>query len=146
MVKVLSPSSLENLTISTDLTSCSFALLEDNHNLIKLELQYCTLDNEVVSSIAKALHRNTTLRELRLYRYSSRSPVDDGVIALSRILRNNRSLQRMAVIMAGVGKEAVCPLVGALQDNQTLEQLELYRDCRKFFSDTELDPRVKFSN
>ncbi len=146
--KVLSPSSLENLKISdADLTSCSFALLEDNHNLIELVLFQCTLDNEVVSSIAKALHRNTTLRELRLEDYFSRSPVDDGVIALSRMLRNNRSLKRMEVIMAGVGREAVRALVGALQDNQTLEDSELYHEYRGFFSDTEedeMDPRVSF--
>ncbi len=127
--KVLSPSSLENLRISgPDLTSCSFAVLEDNHNLIKLQLFQCTLDNELVSSIAKALHRNTTLRELRLFVCSSTSPADDGDIALSRMLRNNRSLKRMEVMLEDVFREAVRALVGALQDNQTLEHLRLYRD------------------
>ncbi len=144
---VLSRSSLENLTIvNTDLTSCSFAPVEENHNLIKLVLQYCTLDNEVV---AKALHRNTALRELCL-RYSSsfKSPVDDGVLALSGMLRNNRSLKMMEVVILGdVGREAVRALSGVLKDNRTLERLQLYSDYRGLFSDTELDemdPRVKF--
>ncbi len=144
--KSLSPSSLRNLTMwGMDLTSRSFALLEENHNVSKLELSLCTLDNEVVSSIAKALHRNTTLRELYLISYSSRSPIDDGVIALSVMLRNNQSLKSMAV--KSVGREAVRALCGALKYNQTLEHLELHPNNRTFFSDIErheMDCRVSF--
>ncbi len=82
-----------------------------------------------------------------MYRVSSRSPVDDGIITLSRMLRNNLSLKRMKVGVGAVSREAVCALVGALQDNQTLEDLELYSGYSELFSDTErdeMDPRVSF--
>ncbi len=155
---VLSPSSLEYLTLwSVDLTSLSLAPLKGNCNITTLEFEECCLGSKDISCIAEVLHSNTTLTTLRIGRLafpvhiqSDTSKTTDALIDLSEALNVNRSLKELTVLLYSdsvLGRQGVRALVGALQYNRTIEDLNLDSDCRKHFSSAEfaaMDCRIQF--
>ncbi len=145
---VLCPSSLESLYLAhVHLIPRAATLLQHNHNLIELTVRGCIPGT--ISHIAEGLHSQTTLRELQVQYIRSQQPTTDDIIALSEMLRKNQSLKTMTLLVM-VMRQDVQPLVSALQDNHTLEQLHLkYVDLQELLAPKLepdlLDPRVSVS-
>ncbi len=155
-----------------DGTSLLFSPLKDNCNVTSLQIGMCTIGSRIVSSIAEALCSNTTLEKLWLgrvsmtkftYLFNSSGPVmvtsdtnevntNSAVRDLADALKVNRSLKELELNILryyrtytlAMGKEGARALVGALQCNQTLEELRI-PNGDWFFSPEELaamDSRV----
>ncbi len=145
---VLCPSSLESLClIHVHLTTDVATLLQDNHNLVKLAITDCTPGT--LSHIAEGLHSQTTLRKLDVVLFIEQLTTND-VMALSEMLRKNRSLKTMTLTLeSDFIRQDVQTLISALLDNHTLEQLHLKCHHRKEFTELELnllDPRISVTS
>ncbi len=97
---VLSPSSLQTLTLKhmkMDDSSFSFSPLKDDCNITWLVLDLRTIGSQDISSIAEALHSNTTLEELRLRSIimsdTNEVNTNSAVRDLADALKVNRSLK-----------------------------------------------------
>ncbi len=155
-----------------DGTSLSFSLLKNNCNLTTLEMATCTIGSQDISCIAEVLCSNTTLEELWLGtvamdemftdNYSTTVMVtsdtnevntNSAVRNLADALKVNQSLKILSLTIltlhdrtynSALGEEGARALIGALQCNQTLNELCL-PDSDRFFSPEELaavDSRV----
>ena len=122
METVLSKSSLSTLHFQHVLTHCLdfFTPLERNCNLSNLVISSC---NVSISPLAKALHKNTTLRTLR-FLYSQIGT--DGAIALAEMLKVNKSLEVLSYgFNKSLGEDGTRALINALHHNHTLKEMML---------------------
>ncbi len=156
---LFSPSSLVDLTVQVAENLSDTSLLADNCNLTSLVLTYdgsC----DGLSSVAEALCTNNYLEELSLelsFHTDSDSEnetwLENGILGLAEMLKVNATLNYLTVevngwcdILASIG--ALQILVDALQDNRSLECLELPKSWKDILSLAEhraVDSRVEFS-
>ena len=118
---VLSQSSLSTLNVSYPSTHSldDFTPLERNYNLSKLVISSSIRS---ISPLAKALHKNTTLRSLTV---SSQQIGTGGAIALAEMLKVNQSQEVLSLnkFDKSLGKDGTHALVNALHHNHTLKEL-----------------------
>ena len=127
METVLSQSSLSTLNVSYPSTHSlddftplerNYTPLEKNYNLSKLVISSSIRS---ISPLAKALHKNTTLRSLMV---SSQQIGTGGAIALAEMLKVNQSLEVLShKFDKSLGKDGTHALVNALHHNHTLKEL-----------------------
>jgi hypothetical protein len=142
MVKVLlSPSSLIDVTISsvkwTTGNVRNVSLLRRNKNIQTLlfensqeqfqdDRQDMTLDlNPVIQAVAKALHKNDSLLHLGMECFEDRK--HESIVALSKMLRVNTTLERLDVLIP-LTCDDIQVLASALQVNDTLEHVRLWNE------------------
>ncbi len=154
LMVVLSPSSLQTLClreVDMEESSLSFSPLERNCTIKTLECARGTIGIKGISCISEVLCRNTTLETLHLeditvgyhridmcvtLNQTYLDQLDDALRGLAEALKVNRSLKELLINVGVrlnykwtslVGREAAQALIGALQHNQTLTSLSLYR-------------------
>ena len=144
---LLSPSSLEVLELwwisYTPESAQRFKLLENNTNLTSLKLLNTFIGvNLALPYIAKALHKNGSLKILRMYVETSLSDsnnADDhlkchklyhigteSVKALSEMLKVNNTLTVLDILTYTFTRDDAITLSDALQGNQTIKRLLLH--------------------
>ena len=162
MIEKILSSSLEHVHIHsvqyTEESASKFTSLERNQRLVSLHFKNCASRglNSVISYVAKALHKNDTLRILgisspedtSLTFVSPLEEVDksrshllneciidnDSIQALSEMLKVNKTLETLAIISTKLSKDNVLSLCDALQG--TLRNLVLDTELIK------IHPRV----
>ena len=137
---VISTSSLSSLEIwdKTDLTSSMYSLLEVNSNLTILKFQLCTLE---ITSLARVLRKNTTLKVLHIVSVNSPMLSTEDVTAMSEVLIDNHSLEEIK-LENRIGQDGILTLVSSLQHNTTLRRLILVRS--DWGEPVAIDPRVQW--
>ena len=131
MIKAtLASSSLEHLEIYEAELDCAKNelqhLLEGNANLLSFQLYPCS--SKVAVSVAKALHKNTTLKIQRLGKVSEQFFAEirlEGAQALAQMLLTNHTLEHLTVFDATIGRDGALALIRAVQHNGTLRALKL---------------------
>ena len=131
MIKTtLAGSSLKHLEIYEAELDCATSelqhFLEGNNNLLSFQL--CPCSSKVAVSVAKALHRNTTLKILRLGNISEQFFAEirlEGAQALSQMLQTNCALEQLTVFDATIGRDGALTLIRAVQHSETLKTLKL---------------------
>ena len=144
---VFSPSSLEKIFFKsikwTSNNIDNFTLLENNKNIMVLIFDFYHQDfednalslNPVIPAVAKALHKNSTLYHLGVPACEHNNPEDnsfdlkhENVVALSEMLKVNKTLKHLDIFIYLTYRD-IQVLLGALQENHTLEQLHLCNGC-----------------
>ena len=143
---LLSPSSLKYLQLwwmsYSPESACSFRVLENNTNVTDLQL-INNVDgiNLVLTHIAKALHKNESLKILEIsvgmiadnnqfkidYRFGYDLEID-SVKALSEMLKVNKTLNTLEILANKLTRDEVMLLSDALKENTTLGYLRLHPD------------------
>ena len=153
---ILSSSSLENVTLlhltCTSEGASEFHVLENNNSLTSLNFNFLHGSNLAVLHIAKALHRNVSLKEidldvdisvrcrtidlrtsvhgsrmiLRAQSFAKEQCLDrDSIQALSEMLEVNETLQSLHNLFISCNVSVV-PLKNALNKNRTVEIMSLH--------------------
>ena len=116
-------------------------MLATNKSLTELYMTYCSIEGEGAVCLAKALEKNSTLREFDI-------PIGSkGAISFASMLKKNQCLKRLNLNDDSVGVVGALELIESLKHNMTLEKLKLSHYCKPHsFStlDKELQDRVDF--
>ena len=118
-------------------------MLATNKSLTKLVISGCRIQGEGAVCLAKAMEKNSTVRELCI----CSSIGSEGIVAFACMLNKNQCLKRLELNDDSVGVEGALELIESLKHNTTLEKLELSEKCKPpSFStlDKTLQDRVRF--
>ena len=96
--------------------------LHHNSTLQQLDLSNNTVSDAGATAIAQALHHNSTLQQLDL---SNNSITDAGVTAIAQALHHNSTLRELDLSNNSVSDAGVTTVAQALHHNSTLRELDL---------------------
>ena len=119
--------SLSDNPIGLDSTSVFAGMLATNKSLTKLNMRCCCIQGEGAVCLAKAIEKNSTVRELDIG-YNAIGSV--GTVAFASMLKRNYCLKTLELCDDSVGVEGTLELIDSLRHNTTLEKLMLSLTCK----------------
>lgn len=142
---VISPSSLENVRLwGVTWTEQAVSLLEENKNITRLQQRNYKNAKSLVA-IAKAMQKNTCVKELELNTVVS--PIcDDTILSWTEMLKRNCALQTLKFnypfnsSQSIISPKQLLTLSSALQYNCKLKELKVKH--LPYLTNLELDPRI----
>ena len=94
-------------------------MLAVNNTLQELDLSQASITDNVVSHLSRALQHNSSVTNLNLS--CNMAITNTGAVALSEMLRVNKSLRELNLRGTSVGEEGATALMEGLQHNQELK-------------------------
>ena len=118
-------------------------MLATNKSLTELDMSGCSIQGEGAVYLAKAIEKNSTVRELCI----CSSIGSERAGAFASMVKKNQCLRKLSLQDVSFGVEGALELIKSLKHNTTLEKLELLKKCKPpSFStlDKTLQDRVNF--
>ena len=97
-------------------------MLQQNQSLSKMDISCCNINSYCIGFLAKALHNNTTLRELNI---NSSKALVEGAIAMADMLKHNTMLTVLNMRNCSIGYEGARAMANMLVLNTTLMELDI---------------------
>ena len=126
----------------------STAQIVTTGNLRELNISYCSIDSGTTCDLARALHDDSQLRDLRL----RGNPISQaGAEAVSSMLKHNHCLKSLDLTgCSSIGEAGVLNLIAAMCRNVSLKVLQLPYNLRSTGRATEgydsVQPRIKWTS
>lgn len=100
--------------------STLFRTLEKNTTLECIEVSFTAKDDRGFKSVADALSRNNTLKQMYIENHAA-AVSTKGIVAIGSALESNTSLEKIGIIFDGEDSEGVLALAQAMQKSSSLK-------------------------
>ena len=122
-------------------------MLTTNNTLQYLNLYSCSISDIGVQHLSEAVQHNNTISEL--YLSLNKAITDTGAVALSDLMKVNKSLRTLHLLGTSVGEEGAAALIESLRHNEVVTELwlsdELEECCRSHSVFDKVENQIEFS-
>jgi len=121
-------------------------MLMKNNTLQKFVLLSCSISDKSIAHLSSALQHNTSTSLLNLC--DNKDITDAGAVALSGMLKKNKTLKMLQLHQTSLGEEGAGALINSLEQNRTMTELwlpwGLEENCKKRNDYHKVKHRISF--